>query len=464
MWNKLVCSLDMGEKMSRKGHELGGRKGAACDGEIEADLSRAANVRPSTPEEVDAARKVIEDLGADPRFVGATVQFGKRRDKDTGDLIPEGPLTVETAERAWIKTATPSADQRMLQELEKEYGPIQPMAPIIVESTPSKSVERPSRLLIDVTDIQYGFRMQPNGLMIPTHYPEGLDILLQVMGDVQPDRVLYGGDEADYAEMSRFRMDSVTYNAYTLAASIQGLRHFLAKSRAQAPGARHTNAASNHGDRPERFIMQNAPILGGLVPAVGNNSRKYPANSYPHLVGLEELDIEYEGGYPAELIKINDRLFTMHGNKAKSRGSTATEYLKELDNGMSLMFHHTHRHEEEHLRRKYSALGARGLGSMAFSNGCLADINGLVPGYGTGVSPTGNAQVNRENWINGFGIVEYQEGDKPFNNNFVEIQSDEEGPYAYTNGRMYRPLGPDLMPEAGYAYQFGQGPFDQKIV
>lgn len=443
-----------------KGHEFGGSHNTGGTGENKYD-EVAVTTRPSTQAEIDAARAVVEQAGSDPRYVGATVQFGKHRDK-VGELNPEGAFTTETAERVWIKTATPSASHRLLQELEAQHGPIAPMPPITIESTPSQAVERPNKLLVDITDIQYGFRMQPNGLMIPTHYPEGLDILLQVMADVQPDRVLYGGDEADYAEMSRFRMDSTTYNAYTLAESIKGLRLFLAKSRAQAPDARHTNVASNHGDRPERFIMQNAPILGGLVPAVDNNSRRYPANSYPHLVGLEELDIEYEGGYPAELVKINDRLYTFHGNKSKPRTSTAIEYLKELDNGMSLMFHHTHRHEEEHLRRKYSALGARGVGSMAFSNGCLADINGLVPGYGSGVSPTGNAQLNRENWINGFGIVEYQEGDKPFNNNFIEIQDDEEGPYAYVNGRVYRPLGPELMPEAGYQYQFGFGPFDNR--
>lgn len=296
--------------------------------------------------------------------------------------------------------------------------------------------------------------------MVPTHSPEALDILLQVVYDQKPDRILYGGDEADYAELSRFRPDSVQYNAYTLAESIKGLRAFFAKMRAQSPDSRQTSIASNHGDRPERFIMNTAPMLGGMIPALKSNQRGYPANSYPLLVGLEDLDIDYEGGYPANLAKINDRLFTMHGDKAKASGSTAHEYLKIMDAGMNLMFHHTHRHEEAHIRRRFNPLGARGLAAMAFSNGCLADINGAVPAHNAAVSPNGALQTNRENWVNGFGVVDYREGDHPFHNQFVEIAQDIEGFYAYFEGREYRPLGAEAMPEAGYSYRFGDGPFD----
>lgn len=415
------------------------------------------SARPSTQAETDIASKILRQHGADPRRVGATVQLGKFRNKETGELNPSGTMTTEDAERVWVKFPTPPSSEAALFD---ELGPLQPIPPIVIKPSRARPVVRPEKVLLDVTDIQYGFRMLDNGLMVPTHFAEGLDILLQVAYDIKPDRVLYGGDEADYAEISRFGVDSMHYNAYTLAESIKGLRSFFAKMRAQTPNSRQTSIASNHGKRPERYITSNAPMLGGMIPAVKSNQRGYPANSYPFLVGLEDLDIEYADGYPAGVEKINDRLFTVHGNKSKTSGSTAHEYLREMDAGMNLLFHHTHRHEEAHVRRRYNALGARGAGAMAFSNGCLADINGAVPGYNSAVNSTGEVQAHRENWINGFGIVEYQEGDRPFNNHFVEIAQDAEGYYAYLYGREYRPLGPELMPEAGYEYRFGDQPFN----
>lgn len=432
----------------RLGHGNTGNTGSG-------DFREPSSARPSTPEEIDVALEVLNGIGADPRRVGATVQLGKARDKKTGEL-PSGPITTEDAERLWVKFPFPKAGDALVEEL----GPLQPIPPIVVKPTRSRPVSRPDKRLIDVTDVQYGFRMRDDGTMWPTHNPEALDILLQVIYDQQPDRILYGGDEADYAELSRFRLDSIQYNAYTLAESIKGLRAFFAKMRAHAPNAQQTSIASNHGDRPERFIMSTAPMLGGMIPSVKSNQRGYPANSYPLLVGLEDLDIEYEGGYPANLVKINDRLFTVHGDKSKAQGSTAHEYLRIMDAGMNLMFHHTHRHEEAHLRRRLSALGSRGAGMMAFSNGCLADINGAVPGANSAVSPTGAIQSMRENWINGFGVVDYQDGDRPFHNQFVEIAQDDMGTFAYFEGKEYRPLGSDAMPEAGYAYRFGDGPFD----
>lgn len=398
------------------------------------------------------AREYAAARGARPQD-RISVLFQEKEVNDKGGL----PTTISVPTAVWIKD---DGNETALPNL----GDIPPFP--IINIGPTEAITAPSteKVLFDVTDIQFGYRMLDNGLMIPTHLPEGLDIMLQVLRDVQPDRVLYGGDEADYAELSHFTVDSAHYNAYSLSASIRGLSMFLGKSVAQAPNARHTNIPSNHGDRPEKFIREKAPMLTGLVPATKGNTRGYPANSYPMLAGLEDLGIEYTGGYRANLEKINDRLFTVHGDTSNARGSTAHRYLSQLDSGMSMMFHHTHRHEEAHNRRRWNALGARGLSSTAFSNGCLADINGAVPGHNSAVSPTGGIQGNRENWINGFGVVEYQEGNKPFNNNFVEINQDDEGYYAYFDGKVYRPLGPQLMPEAGYAYEFGKGPFDAEIV
>ena len=364
-------------------------------------------------------------------------------------------MTTSNGERVWVKFPFPKDTG-----FQDELGPLPQIPPLHITPSRAKPKSRPDKRLFDTTDIQYGFRMRDDGLMVPTHNPWALDIYLQVVYDQQPDRIIYGGDEADYAELSRFRPDSVQYNAYTLAESIKGLRAFFGKVRAQSPNSQQTSIASNHGDRPERFIMNTAPMLGGMIPAAKGNRRGYPANSYPLLVGLEDLDIEYEGGYPANLVKINDRLFTVHGDKSKANGSTAHEYLRTMDAGMNLMFHHTHRHEEAHLRRRFSALGARGAGMMAFSNGCLSDINGAVPATHAAVSPTGAVQSNRENWINGFGVVDYQEGDRPFRNQFIAIDQDDEGHFAYFEGKEYRPLGPELMPEAGYAHRFGDKPFD----
>jgi len=90
--------------------------------------------------------------------------------------------------------------------------------------------------------------------------------------------------------------------------------------------------------------------------------------------------------------------------------------------------------------------------SVAFSFGCLANIDGAVPSFSNAVKTNGESARFHENWVNGFGIVEYDEGDAPFRQQFIHID-DTDGFKAWFNGKEYTPQG---IAAAGYSYQFGE--------
>lgn len=299
-------------------------------------------------------------------------------------------------------------------------------APTIIRPSRARPKKRKDQLLADIGDLQFGYRRTERGLQ-PLHDEKAIDVTFQAIKDAQPDLIILGGDELDLPELSRWSPDSKDF-VDTLQVSIDGLHKLLAQLRADNPNARIVNLDSNHIQRIGRYMLKNAMPLFGVRQA--NMPKDWAVMSYPHLLRLDELGIEWNSGYPAVEYEINDRLTTAHGDKASAKGSTAAMYLPQLER--SLLFHHTHRQES---LTKTTQLGRY---VTALSFGCLTEAGGPVPSYGNSVDDRGRVVPHQENWQNGFGFIEYQTGDSPFSATPVLINP-KDGYQAKVNGKVFTP-------------------------
>lgn len=310
---------------------------------------------------------------------------------------------------------------------EEELNTLSQAAPTIIRPTRARPKSRKDKICFDVPDLQFGFRRLGDGDYRPLHNEPSIDVMQQSIKELQPDKIIFGGDELDLPELSRYPEDSKHF-IDTLQMSLDGLHRLLAQTRANAPNAEIRILSSNHIKRLGDFVLKNAMPLFGIRQA--NMPKDFPVTSFGHLLRLNELDIDFDGGYPAEVHHINDRLITFHGDKSNARGSTAAMYLGSYDT--SIMFHHTHRQES------LSRTSRNGQVRTAFSFGCLVDNTGVVPSYGNAVSDKGDVVYHVENWQNGFGYVEYNEGDRPFRAHPILLNK-EDGYEAVINGKTLTP-------------------------
>ena len=142
--------------------------------------------------------------------------------------------------------------------------------------------------------------------------------------------------------------------------------------------------------------------------------------SVPYLLRLDELNVEYVGGYPAGIFWVNENLAAIHGHKVTSAGSTALKVVD--DSRVSLIFGHTHRIELLHKTRQVFE-GPRF--AWAASPGCLCRVDGAVPSTKGSTDVFGRMVPTVENWQNGCAVVTYEPGDGKFALELVAIYDGE---------------------------------------
>jgi len=304
----------------------------------------------------------------------------------------------ETTEKTFLSQASPTT-----------------ITPYEIKHSKSKNL-----LLADIPDIHYGLRKLDDGTLRPTHRPEVMDGFLQVMKRERPDVIVIGGDAIDLPEVSKYDLDANDFND-TMQLCIDGLHKYFTRLREDNPNAEIVHLRGNHEMRFNKFMIRNAMPLFGVRPA--NMPKSWAVNSYPFLLRLDELGINYVDNY-----KINDRLMTTHGELA-SKGSTAAMYLGRY--AISMMFHHDHRRGSE--RRVFP----NGTSIEAFGFGCQADVTGGVPSVHSKIDDRGHVVENYENWNNGGGFVEFSKGDKPFRQYAVPIEAQDDYLTSY-NKRVYK--------------------------
>lgn len=292
-----------------------------------------------------------------------------------------------------------------------------------------RSLSGPTAVVLP--DIQMGYFRAADGNLEAIHDESALSVALQIISDVQPEQVVMVGDNLDLCEFGKYR--TTPAYALTTQATIDRATTFLAQLRhAAGPQAKIVWIAGNHDERLTNSILDNAKAAFGLRQGARPDS--WPVLTVPHLLRMNEFDIRYLPGYPAARHWITPRLEAIHGTKVVSNGSTAHRYLS---SGMTSSVVYGHIHRIEYAERTIDTADGPLIVS-AFSPGCLARVDGVVPSTKGGTDLDGRPLPSVENWQTGIAVVPYDEtGD--FTVELVPIRSGT----ARWRGKRYEHLSAD---------------------
>lgn len=289
---------------------------------------------------------------------------------------------------------------------------IPPVQPIHIKSTKSsaivKKIGSQIKRAIVIPDIQCGFKRDiQTGKLDPLHNRAAMDIVMQVIKESNPDRIIFCGDNLDLPDFSSKYLCSPEFKGSTQAAIVE-LGWYYGQARALAPNAIIDVIEGNHDKRFTTALISRMEVAYGLRPS--NDLLGPDLISMERLLGLADLNITYHGPYPLGRVWINDNLNVHHGEVVRSgSGKTVAKMTEDLRS--SEITGHLHR-EESASKTFWSKEGPKTY--QAVSVGTLARIDiGIVP-----------SAVSRNNWQNAFGNVFYEEGNGFYNVNGVLIFKD----------------------------------------
>jgi hypothetical protein len=225
-----------------------------------------------------------------------------------------------------------------------------------------------------------------------------LDIAIQITAHVQPDLVAFLGDDLDLPEWSSKFLVSPEFYFTTQAAVVELSWHY-GQTKAVAPKAERKKIAGNHDERLMIALKTHLRAAYDLRPA--DDLDGHGLLSIERLLGLDSLGITYHGPYPQGEIWVNDNLRLHHGEVVRGQsGKTTAAVANDLRH--SECFGHIHRVEMAS-KTGWTKEGPKVYSAWSF--GTLASIMpGVVPGF-----------KSHQNWQQGLGIVEYEEGNGFFN-------------------------------------------------
>ena len=257
-------------------------------------------------------------------------------------------------------------------------------------------------------DTQTGYmRDLKTGELDPFHDRRCLDIALQVVSKTKPEVIVLLGDMIDLPDWSDKFIRSPEFYFTTQPALIE-LGWFISQLRILAPDSKIVYIFGNHENRMHNAVINNLSQSYGLKPYGKVDGPD--ALSLEYLLQLKESNVECISDYPNGEYWINQNLKVIHGNIAKSgSGETTRELLK---NARASVIHgHIHRMEfaakTVHIKDKIISYGC-------YSMGCFCRIDGIVP-----------AAAAANNWQQGFGIVDFEDG-----NGHFQVQ-----PYSINDGK-----------------------------
>lgn len=293
-----------------------------------------------------------------------------------------------------------------------KWQPVDRAAQTLPPPPKPRPSKRKLRTAVILPDVQIGFRRDIiTAELDPFHDEQAMAAALRVVQAADPDVVINLGDFLDFASFGTFELEAGF--ALTVQPAIDRAHRFLCEVAQAAPRAKQVLLEGNHDRRLQKTITKNALAAFGLRRAQAPD--EWPLLSIPYLLRLEELDVEYVPGYPANIWWINDRIAAIHGHKVRSSGSTAAAVV---DDRISLLFGHVHRQEWQ---AKTLRVRDGHRVSLAASPGCLCRIDGAVPSAKGSTDPLGRPVPAVENWQHGCAVVTYEPGDGPFALELVSI-------------------------------------------
>lgn len=347
---------------------------------------------PTEADALDGVASLLRERGVSADQIGnvSTVTIGNWKTKEN----PDGPMRV-------VLKMSPTWEDG------PEWPVIQPAPPLVVKSfNVVKNTSKSTKTAVILPDPQIGYRLDTDYNLDPFHDEAAFKVALSIIKDVNPDLIVNLGDYLDFAEFGRFAQEAAF--ARTTQKAINRASLFLGEQRAASrDDTEIVLFEGNHDRRLQNSIEANAVGAFGLQQA--NKPDSWPVLSVPHLLRLDDLGVTYVDGYPAGEYWINDRLRCEHGSKTGPRGKVAAKMV--ADERVSVICGHTHRVEKT-LKTTPVQGGARV--NAAYTMGCLCRIDGAVPSTRSATDARGKPMVNYEDWQQAVGIVEYVEGDGPF--------------------------------------------------
>ena len=250
---------------------------------------------------------------------------------------------------------------------------------------PRKKMKR----AVVIPDMHVGYRRTDDGTE-PMHDLAACAIASRIIRDQEPDLVVLLGDNLDLADWSDkfivtpdckfLTQDSLNF----LASWIHGWR---------SSTDRVVYLEGNHEWRLPKALASNCQAAYGLKPA--NLPDANPALSIPNLLGLDDLEVEWVGGFPKNHDWINENLRARHADElAKQPGQTVGKSLQH--SRASSAFGHAHRVESAHTTvHGFDKIRVYG----AYCFGTLARLDDLGP-------PSGGKETN---WQQCVGIIDYMD-------------------------------------------------------
>ena len=281
--------------------------------------------------------------------------------------------------------------------------------PVRISPTRRKPAQRDHKRIFAFGDSQIDYR-QINGELVPTHDERALTIVRMMCAHLQPDEIVNLGDTIDLAALSHFAPDSNHFQ-HSMMPALNRVHQMYAELRADNPQARITEVDSNHNTRLGKFVLKNVPNFYLLQQA--GQQGDYPVLSYPFLVNLKPLDVNWVSGYgAAEYVYGEDYgkppIVFKHGVSVVSNGSTAARESR--DNPYNhIVRGHGHRAETHHRTTK----AGQQLASIMV--GATCDTTGSVPSYHSAVDDKGQVVKQQENWTQSVLVIEDYNGEYQFN-------------------------------------------------
>jgi len=295
---------------------------------------------------------------------------------------------------AWLTCIHPEA-------IKPVVSPVQVNVSVPKIDKPKKSKLKKSLL---IGDAQIGFlRNMRSGKLTPFHDRKAIDIGFQLLQKYQFDEIIIGGDWLDFSMWSKTFLKKPAFYFTTQPALVE-CSWILANIRQLQPNAEICYLEGNHEVRPEQRIMEHFVDAYGL--RTSDDIDGQAVMSIPNLLGLDQLDIQYVGNYPADEKWLNEKVVIRHGDTArKGSGSTVTAIGKEAHH--SEIIFHIHRRERVS-KTLHNGHGAETI--EVICPGSVCRIDGTVPG-----------KTARPNWQQGIGIA-YYDGDRFFDYEQIAIE------------------------------------------
>lgn len=283
--------------------------------------------------------------------------------------------------------------------MDPEWPVVQPAARVKVQvqgRRPQRSTGHRTTLV--VSDLQVGYRRYEDGTLDPFHDEVAIKLVRELAVDMQPDCIVFIGDGCDFPEWSSKFLVSPEFTL-TTQPTIDRMHEELAIYRALFPQAKIVLLEGNHDARLGAAITRNA--MGALRLRRANTPASWPVLSLPHLLHLQELDVEYVGGYPAGKYQIaagggfQTPLVAIHGSSTDMVAVARRER-------QSVIQGHTHRVTSATMTYEVSGRPEQ---VQAWAVGTLARIDGAVPSTRGGSSPDGRPVKQWEPWQQAVAVV-----------------------------------------------------------